>query len=42
MEHGIDKIATNQPPAPKYLNGRDNFPIVPSDEQAHAYDGDNR
>jgi hypothetical protein len=32
----------NQPPAPKYLNDRDNFPIVPIDDQAHAHDGDNR
>jgi feruloyl esterase len=32
----------NQPPAPKYLNDRDNYPIVPIDDQAHAHDGDNR
>jgi len=30
----------NQPPAPKYLNDRDNYPIVPIDDRDH--DGDNR
>jgi hypothetical protein len=32
----------NQPPAPKYLNDGDNYPIVPIDDQAHAHDGDQR
>ena len=32
----------NQPSAPKYLNDRDNFPIVPIDDRAHARDGDQR
>jgi feruloyl esterase len=30
----------NQPPAPKYLNDRDNFPIVPIDDRDHDHDGD--
>jgi feruloyl esterase len=32
----------NQPPAPKYLNDGDNYPIVPIGDQAYADDGDNR
>ena len=32
----------NQPPAPKYLNDRDNYPIVPIDDHDHGHDHDNR
>jgi feruloyl esterase len=32
----------NQPPAPKYLDDGDNYPIVPIDERDHAHDHDNR
>jgi feruloyl esterase len=34
----------NQPPAPKYLNDRDNYPIVPIDDRdrSHGHDRDNR
>jgi hypothetical protein len=33
-------VDDNQPPAPKYLDDGDNYPIVPIDDQAHAHDGD--
>ncbi len=34
----------NQPPAPKYLNDGDNYPIVPIDDRDHdpGHDHDNR
>ena len=32
----------NQPPAPKYLNDRDNYPIVPIDDNDHSHDHENR
>ncbi len=32
----------NQPPAPKYLNDGDNYPIVPTDDRDHGHDHDNR
>jgi hypothetical protein len=34
----------NQPPAPKYLNDGDNYPIVPIDDRDrdHRHDPDNR
>src|SRR3984893_5704207 len=32
----------NQPPAPKYLNDGDNYPIVPIDDHGHGHDDDNR
>ena len=32
----------NQPPAPKYLNDGDNYPIVSIDERDHGHDDDNR
>jgi feruloyl esterase len=32
----------NQPPAPKYLDDGDNYPIVPIDDRDHRHDGDNR
>jgi len=32
----------NQPPAPKYLNDGDNYPIVPIDGSDHGHDHDNR
>jgi feruloyl esterase len=32
----------NQPPAPKYLNDRDNYPIVPIDDRPHGHDHDTR
>jgi feruloyl esterase len=32
----------NQPPAPKYLNDGDNFPIVPIDDRDHGHDHDTR
>jgi feruloyl esterase len=32
----------NQPPAPKYLNDGDNYPIVPIDDHDHRHDHDNR
>jgi len=32
----------NQPPAPKYLNDGDNYPIVPIDDRDHDHDHDNR
>jgi hypothetical protein len=32
----------NQPPAPKYLNDGDNYPIVPIDDRDHRHDHDNR
>jgi feruloyl esterase len=32
----------NQPPTPKYLNDRDNYPIVPIDDRDHSRDHDNR
>jgi feruloyl esterase len=32
----------NQPPAPKYLDDGDNFPIVPIDDREHGHDHDNR
>ena len=32
----------NQPPAPKYLDDGDNYPIVPIDDRDHGHDHDNR
>src|SRR5215472_14794993 len=32
----------NQPPAPKYLDDGDNYPIVPSDDRDRSHDRDNR
>ena len=32
----------NQPPAPKYLNDGDNYPIIPFDDHNHAHDHDKR
>ena len=32
----------NQPPAPKYLNDGDNYPIVPIDDRDSDHDHDNR
>jgi len=32
----------NQPPAPKYLDDRDNYPIVPIDDRDHGHDHHNR
>jgi feruloyl esterase len=32
----------NQPPAPKYLNDGDNYPIVPIDDRDHRQEGDKR
>jgi tannase/feruloyl esterase len=32
----------NQPPAPKYLDDRDNYPIVPIDDGDHGHDHDTR
>jgi len=36
--------ADNQPPAPKYLDDGDNYPIVPIDdrERVHRHDHDGR
>jgi hypothetical protein len=32
----------NQPPAPKYLDDGDNFPIVPIDDRHHGHEHDTR
>ena len=32
----------NQPPAPKYLNDGDNYPIVPIDDRDHRQEGGKR
>jgi len=32
----------SQPPAPKYLNDGDNYPIVPINDRDHGHDHDNR
>jgi hypothetical protein len=31
---------TTKPPAPKYLNDRDNYPIVPIDDRDRGHDHD--
>ena len=37
-----DRDDDSKPPAPKYLNDEDNFPIVPIDGRDHGHDHDNR
>jgi hypothetical protein len=32
----------NQPPAPKYLNDGDNYPIVPIGDRRHGHDDETR